>query len=102
MKKIILALFIISSICCTISCKKQFLDRDPLSQLSQGTFWKSQGDADLALAACYNFLCKGNNATSVSAAGAGFGGAYMYWETLTDNGYTTSSAGNFGTLSLGN
>jgi hypothetical protein len=102
MKKIILALFIVGTICCTVSCKKQFLDRDPLAQLSQGTFWKSQGDADLALAACYNFLCKGNNATSVSAAGAGFGGAYMYWETLTDNGYTTSSAGNFGTLSLGN
>jgi hypothetical protein len=102
MKKIIIGLFIVSMFCCTVSCKKQFLDRDPLAQLSQGTFWKNQGDADLALAACYNFLCKGNNATSVSAAGAGWGGGYMYWETLTDNGYTISTGNNFNLLSLGN
>jgi starch-binding outer membrane protein, SusD/RagB family len=83
------------------SCQKDFLDKNPLSQLSQSTFWKTQGDADLALAACYNFLCKGNNSTSVSTAGAGWGGGYMYWETITDNAYTNSSGSNFSNISTG-
>jgi len=35
------------------SCKK-VLDQNPTDQLSSGTFWKSAGDFNLGLAACYN------------------------------------------------
>lgn len=82
-------------------CKKGFLDKNPLDQLSGNTFWQSQGDADLALAGCYSYFTRGANATSVSAAGAGWGGGSMYWETISDNGYTTSSGGSFGNISTG-
>lgn len=102
MKKFISYLIIASTGLLFTSCKKSFLDKNPLTQVSQSTFWKTQSDADLALAACYNFLCRGNNATGVSAAGGGWGGGYMFWETLTDNGYTVSTAGNFATISTGN
>lgn len=34
------------------SCK-DFLDRNPLTEISSPTFWKTQKDADLALAGCY-------------------------------------------------
>ena len=83
------------------SCKQDFLDKNPLDQLSENKFWKTQNDADLALAGCYNFLCKGYNATGSTAASGGWGGASMFWETLTDNGYTTSSSGSFGNISTG-
>ncbi|WP_316834327.1 RagB/SusD family nutrient uptake outer membrane protein [Pedobacter nutrimenti] len=102
MKKLFIFIIILSGLSIFSSCKKDFLQKDPLAQLSQNTFWKTQSDADLALAGCYNFLCRGHNATSVSNAGAGFGGGYMFWETLTDNGYTISSGGNFSTVSTGN
>lgn len=102
MNKFISYSLIFSILLLFTACKKSFLDKNPLTQVSQSTFWKTQNDADLALAACYNFLCKGNNATGVSAAGAGWGGGYMFWETLTDNGYTVSTAANFSTISTGN
>eukprot|EP01133_Synstelium_polycarpum_P003111 gene3111-3561_t len=102
MKRLIVFSIILPVLAMFSSCKKDFLQKDPLAQLSQNTFWKTQNDADLALAGCYNFLCRGNNATSVSNAGAGFGGAYMFWESLTDNGYTNSSAGNFLNVATGN
>jgi len=34
-------------------CKKDFFDKQPLDAVSDATFWKSEGDAKLALAACY-------------------------------------------------
>jgi hypothetical protein len=83
------------------SCNKDFLDKNPLDQLSESTFWKTQSDADLALAGCYNFLCKGYNATSVTAAGAGWGGGTMFWDAITDNAYTQSSGGSFGNIATG-
>lgn len=35
-----------------LSCKKA-LDKNPLDQISSPTFWKTQTDADMALAGCY-------------------------------------------------
>lgn len=37
------------------SCKK-VLDKNPLDQISSPTFWKTQDDADMALAGCYSRL----------------------------------------------
>lgn len=39
----------------SVSCKKA-LDKNPLDQISTATFWKTQDDADMALAGCYSRL----------------------------------------------
>ena len=83
------------------ACNKNYLDKNPLATIPAGSFWKTQSQADLALAGIYNFLVIGNNSTSVSAAGAGFGGGYMFWEAISDDAYTTSSGGSFGNISTG-
>lgn len=36
------------------SCKKDFFDKQPLDAVSDATFWKTEGDATLALASCYS------------------------------------------------
>ncbi|MGN6437391.1 MAG: RagB/SusD family nutrient uptake outer membrane protein [Agriterribacter sp.] len=38
------------------SCKKSFLDRNPLDQVSSGTFWQTEDDVKMALAGCYRQL----------------------------------------------
>lgn len=40
----------------TISCKKDFLDKNPLDQISSGTFWKTEDDVKMALTGCYSRL----------------------------------------------
>ncbi|HEY4786072.1 MAG TPA: RagB/SusD family nutrient uptake outer membrane protein, partial [Bacteroidales bacterium] len=35
-------------------CSKDFFNKQPLDASSDATFWKSQGDAQLALVGCYN------------------------------------------------
>lgn len=37
-------------------CKESFLERNPLDQISSGTFWKTDADAKMALAGCYRQL----------------------------------------------
>src|SRR5688572_8182147 len=34
-------------------CKKDFFDKQPLDAASDATFWKTEGDAQLALVGCY-------------------------------------------------
>ena len=50
---VLLALF-------TLSCENDFLDKNPLTEISSPTFWNTQNDADMALAGCYSRL---NNST---------------------------------------
>jgi len=38
------------------SCKKNFLNLNPLDAISSGTFWKTSSDAELGLAGCYQRL----------------------------------------------
>ncbi|MBX3257795.1 MAG: RagB/SusD family nutrient uptake outer membrane protein [Chitinophagaceae bacterium] len=38
------------------ACKKSFLDRNPLDQISSGTFWQTEDDVKMALAGCYRQL----------------------------------------------
>src|SRR5689334_21250651 len=94
---IIVLLAAVTSLC---SCHK-YLDKNPLDQIPAGTFWKTQSDADLALAGVYSFLSPGTNATSVSATAPGWGCLTMHWDILADNGYTQSSGGNFAGVSTG-
>lgn len=62
------------------SCKKGFLDKNPLDQISSPTFWKTQNDADMALAGCYSrlncntFNWEGNMSLDIMAGDACEGG----------------------------
>ena len=42
-------------------CQKQWLDEQPLGQLSEGSFWNSESDALLALTGIYNGSSVGLN-----------------------------------------
>lgn len=101
MKRNIKYLFAVLLLTGVWACNKNFLNKNPLALVPASSFWKTQSDADLALAGIYNFLVIGNDATSSSAAGAGWGSGSMYWETISDNGYTNSSGGSFGSISTG-
>lgn len=53
MKKIYIILGILY-LATVYSCKKDFLERPPLNQLSESTFWKSENDVYLAVNGVYN------------------------------------------------
>lgn len=57
-------------------CDEDFLDRNPLDQISSSNFWKSKADLDMALTACYGTLQNGM-----------FSYGMPNWDALTDNGY---------------
>ena len=81
------------------SCTQDFLDKNPTDKIPESTFWKTQADADLALSGCYEFLCRGYNATSSSAARGGWGGASMFWDGLSDDAFVSSTSNNFNVIS---
>jgi hypothetical protein len=74
----------------TISCKKDFLEKNPLDQIPAENFWKTQADADIALTAIYSYLIQGYNYTNSTNTGQGWGAGTPYWETLTDNAYSSA------------
>jgi len=51
--KFCMLLIMIGSLTVT-SCNDDFFDKQPLDAISDGTFWKSETDAQLALVGCYN------------------------------------------------
>ena len=67
------------------SCKKDFLDRNPLAQPSSGTFWSTEEDIKLALAGVYSTL---------NRTGEGFGPFTIYWDGLSDNAWPRQSTFN--------
>ncbi len=67
------------------SCKKTFLDRNPLAQPSSGTFWKTEDDIKLALAGAYNTLAR---------SGDGFGAMSIHWDGISDNAWARSNSFN--------
>ena len=46
-------ILIISLLLIGTGCTEEFFDKQPLDQASDGTFWKTAGDAELALVGCY-------------------------------------------------
>ncbi len=58
------------------SCQKDFLDKNPLDQISSGTFWKTDADAQMALAGCYRRMQDGV-----------LGYQRVYLDCLSDNAY---------------
>lgn len=60
-----------------VSCKKDFLEKNPTDQLSSGTFWKTSADADMALTGVYSVMTDHPSYT--------FG--RMLWDGLADIGF---------------
>ena len=85
------------ALACLCGCSKSFLNQNPTDQLSTGTFWKTQSDADMALTAIYSYLIQGYNYTSSTNTGQGWGAGTPYWESLTDNAYS----GAFANVAIG-
>ncbi|MCO4292700.1 RagB/SusD family nutrient uptake outer membrane protein [Solitalea sp. MAHUQ-68] len=70
------------------ACKEDFLDKAPLDELSDQTFWKSEKDAQMALNSCYR------------------NGLYGFWEVLyldamADNAYSQFAWDGFQKLGNG-
>lgn len=56
MKKQIYSIWIFSAVYLLLTSCSDFLEKVPTTKLSSPTFWKNQGDADLALAGVYSTL----------------------------------------------
>lgn len=83
MKKYIIPIIVISIL--VLSGCENYLDKNPLDQISSSTFWKSKTDFDMALTANYG----------INTLGAPWdnppGGLWSYlipnWDNITDNSY---------------
>ena len=71
------------------SCKKT-LDKDPLANPDSANFWKTEGEANKALIACYFKLKE-----PIFSNGPGQSGNSLYWEALSDNASNTSNYESF-------
>lgn len=78
----IIKIFLAAAVCLS-SCKK--LDQAPPDQLSNNNFWKSPGDADLALTGIYATLYGPNGQISTYAP--------MWYDNFSDNTYSQNSQG---------
>lgn len=74
MKNIYKVICLTLSVSLLSSCGQKFLDVVPTDKLSDMTFWKSEKDADMALAGIYN---KWEDQTNL-----------LWWDLMTDNGYS--------------
>ncbi len=86
MKKIIIIFSIIGFL--FTSCTKDFLELEPLSTISDATFWKDVKDAELALMGCYDGL---QNRDLYKGAGYQSGSGIAQYDFLSDDGYCTST-----------
>jgi len=80
--KTVFLLILITSV---FSCKKT-LDKDPLSNPNSANFWKTEGEANKALIACYYKLKE-----PIFSNGPGQSGNFLFWEALSDNASNTSN-----------
>ncbi|WEK17649.1 MAG: RagB/SusD family nutrient uptake outer membrane protein [Candidatus Pedobacter colombiensis] len=67
------------------SCKKT-LDTSPLTNPDSANFWKTEGEANKALIACYYKLKE-----PIFSNGPGQSGNFLFWEALSDNASNTSN-----------
>lgn len=74
MKRINIIILIQLLLLCACS---DFLDKDPLSEPSENTFWKQKGDLDMAITSCYGTMTKFSSGY--------FAFATPLWDTFTDN-----------------
>jgi starch-binding outer membrane protein, SusD/RagB family len=70
-----------------LSCNDDFLDRHPIVQPSEETYWNTEAEAERALLACYRTLKEPIFSAGRSQSGVGL----LYWEALSDNAHNTSN-----------
>lgn len=73
----------------TVSCKKDFLDKNPLNSVSSQIFWASEADVKTGLAGVYSRLQQNF-----------LGYEKIYLDGITDNAYLLPGNGNQGSMSL--
>lgn len=95
MKKSIKILYIIVAATLLAACS-DILDKDPLTQLSSDTFWKTEADVQAALTATYSTY-----RTSIFGSVRGANGVSFDIESLSDNAVTSSSFGGYMTIMQG-
>lgn len=71
-------LLLLLSVMISFSCKKEFLNRNPIGDYSSQTFWKSEEDVKTGLTGVYSFLSRETE---------GFGSYLPYWDAISDNVY---------------
>ena len=71
------------------SCKNT-LDTNPLSNPNSTDFWKTEGEANKALTACYYKLKE-----PIISNGPAQSGNFLFWEALSDNASNTSNYESF-------
>lgn len=84
MKKNRISIYFILASTLFTACS-DFLDKESLTQLSSGTFWKTEQDIQAALTATYS-----THRTSVYGSVRGSNGVSFDMESLSDNAITTS------------
>ncbi|GAA4233725.1 RagB/SusD family nutrient uptake outer membrane protein [Postechiella marina] len=69
------------------SCSDEFLDKQPGDAISSGTFWKTEGDAQMALTGVYSNLQTNFYSTLTLSKWNGGPSIQQGWDELTDNMY---------------
>lgn len=69
------------------SCSEDFLDQQPGDAISSGTFWKTEGDAQMALTGVYSNLQTNFYSTLTLSKWNAGPQIQQGWEELTDNAY---------------
>ena len=80
MKKIVSIIFTGISLLFLTSCNDNFLEKYPTDQISEGTFWRTEKDAKMALAGVYNSMMYRS----------AFNHGRMILDGLTDIGYSSA------------
>jgi starch-binding outer membrane protein, SusD/RagB family len=75
-----------------VSCE-DFLSREPLTQLNEGSFWKTEAEVQAALAATYSTY-----RTSIFGSVRGSNGVAFAIEALSDNAVSTSGYAGYSTI----
>jgi len=83
-------LFLLLILATITSCKKNFLDKQPLDQISTATFYKSAADAQQGLTGVYSTLTYGYN-----------GYSKVYLDCLSDNAYHQFNYNNLTNMAEG-
>ena len=78
-----------------------FLDKDPLDQISSSTFWQSADDIEMALTANYGLLQGLDYGPWDTPAGGMFSYLTPNWDCLTDNAYGQHNYGKTQQIAAG-
>ncbi len=81
----ILPIFILSIL--LLGACEDYLDRQPLDEISSSTFWQSKTDFDMALTANYGYLHGSTSGPWDNPPAGTWGYCLPIWDNITDNSY---------------